>query len=69
MQFINIRELSRSFTKYVDLANEGNDFIITKNGHPYALLQKIDDDEFEDFVLAKHLCLEKEFDDAKTISN
>lgn len=61
MQFINMRELSRSPAKYVKLANEENDIIITRNGHPYALLSKIDGDELEDFILAKHYDLEKEF--------
>ena len=65
MQFINIRELSRSPSKYVKLANEENDIIITRNGHPYALLLKIDDDELEDFILAKHFNLENEFNIAK----
>ena len=65
MQFINIRELSRSPSKYVKLANEENDIIITRNGHPYALLLKIDDIELEDFILAKHFYLENEFDNAK----
>ena len=65
MKFINIRELSRSPSKYVKLANEENDIIITRNGHPYALLSKINDDELEDFILAKHFNLENEFSIAK----
>ncbi len=65
MQFINIRELSRSPSKYVKLANEETEIVITKNGHPYALLLKISEDELEDFILAKHLNLENEFHAAK----
>ena len=65
MQFINIRELSRFPSKYVKIANEKDDIIITKNGHPYALLSKINDDDLEDFILAKHFDLEKEFNLAK----
>ncbi len=65
MQFVNIGELSRSFSKYVKLANEENDIVITRDGHPYALLLKINDDELEDFILAKHFNLESEFDIAK----
>lgn len=61
MQFVNIRELSRSPSKYMKLANAENDIIITKNGHPYALLLKITDDELEDFILTKHFDLENEF--------
>ena len=65
MQFINIRELSRSPSKYVKLANEKEDIVITKNGHPCALLMKINDDELEDFILTKHFDLENEFETAK----
>ena len=61
MQFVNIRELSRSTSKYVKIANEDNEVIITRNGHPYAILQKIDENELEDFILAKHLNLNKDF--------
>ena len=65
MQFINIRELSRSPSKYVKIANEKDDVIITRNGHPYALLSKITDDELEDFILTKHFNLEDDFKTAK----
>ena len=66
MQFINIRELSRSPSKYMKLANEKDDeIVITRNGHPYALLLKINDDDLEDFILAKHFNLEIEFENAK----
>jgi len=65
MKFINIRELSRSPSKYVKLANEKDDIVITRNGHPYALLLKINDDELEDFILAKHFDLENDFETAK----
>lgn len=65
MQFINIRELSRFPSKYVKLANEDNDIVITKNGHPYAVLSKIEENEIEDFILAKHFKIEDEFEEAK----
>jgi len=39
--------------------------LITRNGHPYALLLKINDEELEDFILAKHFDLENEFNTAK----
>ena len=66
MQFVNIRELSRATSKYVKIANESDEIIITRNGHPYAILQRIDDNELEDFILAKHLDLKKEFTIART---
>lgn len=65
MQFVNIRELSRSTSKYVKIANEENEIVVTRNGHPYALLQKIDDEELEDYILAKHLNLSDEYKIAK----
>ena len=66
MQFVNIRELSRATSKYVKIANEEDEVIITRNGHPYAILQKIDGDELEDFILAKHFDLRNDFDTAQT---
>ncbi|MDW7682197.1 MAG: type II toxin-antitoxin system prevent-host-death family antitoxin [bacterium] len=65
MQFVNIRELSRSLSKYIKIANEADEVVITKNGHPYALLSKIDDVELEDLILAKHFRMESEFEVAK----
>lgn len=65
MEFVNIKELTRSPSKYIKLANENDEIVITQNGHPYALLVKIDDEELEDYILAKHFDLEKEFEIAK----
>jgi len=61
MQFVNIRELSRATSKYVKIANEEDEVIVTRNGHPYAILQRIDAHELEDFIIAKHLNLDNEF--------
>ena len=66
MQFVNMRELSRATSKYVKIANEEDEVIVTRNGHPYAILQRIDDNELEDFILAKHLNLNKDFKTALT---
>jgi len=60
VKFVNIRELSRSPSKYIKSANEEGDVIITRNGQPYAVISKIDGDELEDFILAKHFDLEKQ---------
>ncbi|HPG40222.1 MAG TPA: type II toxin-antitoxin system prevent-host-death family antitoxin [bacterium] len=65
MKFINIKELSKSPSKYIKSANEEGDIIITRNGQPYALLSKIDGDELEDYILARHYDLEKQFDNAQ----
>ena len=61
MRFVNIRELSKSPSKYLKSANEKGDIIITRNGKPFAVISKIDESELEDYVLAKHFDLEKEF--------
>ena len=65
MRFVNIKELSQSPSKYIKMANEKDDIIITRNGHPYAILSKIAADELEDYILAKHFNLDKEFNSAK----
>lgn len=61
-----MRELSRSPSKYVKLANEKDEVIITKNGHPYAILVKFNEDDLEDFIIAKHLDIEADFETAKS---
>lgn len=66
MRFVNIRELSRSPSKYVKIANEKDDVIITRNGHPYAIMVKFQEDDFEDFILAKNMNLNSEFKSAKS---
>jgi len=75
MKFVNIRELSRATSKYVKIANEEDEIIVTRNGHPCAILQRIDDNELEDFIIAKHLNLnnqfkvaQKEYQDGKTVN-
>ena len=65
MQFVNIRELSRATSKYVKIANENNEIIVTRNGHPCAILQRIDDEELEDYILAKHININKDFRTAR----
>ena len=66
MKFVNMRELSRSPSKYVKIANEADDVVITRNGHPYAILVKCTEDDLEDFIIAKSLKLESEFERAKS---
>ena len=60
MKFINIRELLRSPSKYKSAHEEG-DVIVTRNGQPDAVISKIGGVEVEDYVLAKHFDLEKQF--------
>lgn len=65
MKFITVRQFSRSPSKYISLSSNGNDIVITKNGHPVALLSEFTEDDIEDFILAKHFDLENEFYIAK----
>jgi len=66
MQFVNIKELGRSPSKYVKLANEKDDVIITRNGHPYAMMVKFQEEDLEDFILAKNIDVNSEFYKAKS---
>lgn len=66
MKFINIRELSKSPSKYIKNANEEGDVIVTRNGLPYAIISRIDGSELEDYVLAKHFDFEEQFKIAKS---
>jgi hypothetical protein len=61
MRFVNIRELSKSPSRYVRFASEEDDVVITRNGHPYAVISRMGDEDMEDFILAKHFHLEKDF--------
>ena len=65
MKFINIRELSKSPSKYIKDANEEGDIIVTRNGVPYAIISRISGNELEDYILAKHFSLEEQFTTAK----
>jgi prevent-host-death family protein len=61
MRFVNIRELSKSPSKYVRFANEKEDIVVTRNGHPYAVISRMGAEDMEDFILAKHFRLERDF--------
>ena len=61
MRFVSIKELSRSPSRYVNLATEGECVIIPRNGKPTALLAEMNEGAIEDFILARHLDLESEF--------
>lgn len=64
MHFVSIRELSRSPSRWVDLAVEGECVIITRNGKPAAVLAEMSEGDVEDFVIARHLDLAAEMDKA-----
>lgn len=65
MHFVSIRELSRSPSRWVDLAVEGECVIITRNGKPAAVLAEMGEGDVEDFVIARHLDLTAEMDKAR----
>lgn len=65
MRFATVRELSRSPSKYVNMVADGECVIITRNGKPTAVLSEITEEDLEDFILARHLDLEGEFQKAK----
>lgn len=59
MKFTEFSDFKDDFEKYIGLAKDGEDIIITKKGKPILSLAGISKDEIEDFILAKHLKLEK----------
>jgi prevent-host-death family protein len=65
MHFVSIRDLSRSPSRYVDMAAEGECVVITRNGKPRAVLAEMSEDDIEDFILARHLELDKAFSQAR----
>ncbi len=61
MHFVSIKELSRSPSKYVNMTSNGEYVIISCNGKPKAVLSRMDEDDLEEFILAKGVDLEREF--------
>ena len=65
MHFVSIKDLSRSPSRYVDMAAEGECVIITRNGKPRAVLAEMSEEDIEDFILARHLEMDKAFSQAR----
>jgi antitoxin (DNA-binding transcriptional repressor) of toxin-antitoxin stability system len=61
MKFVNIRELSKSPSRYIKGLGEKGDVIVTRNGRPVAVISGINGDELEDYILARHFDLENQF--------
>lgn len=59
MKFANIREASRNFSTITHLIDDGDDVVLTRNGKPYLLIKKLDEDDLEDYILAKHARVEE----------
>lgn len=61
MKFVSVREFSRSPSRFISESASGEDIVITKNGHPVVVVSELSENDIEDFVLAKHFHLEREF--------
>ena len=66
MDFIGIRDLSQRTSAYV---RRKDWIVITKNGKPVKIMIDINAEDLEDFILAKHLQLEKELRNAARDAN
>lgn len=62
MRFASVRELSSSTSHLLKEVEKNDAVVITKFGKPRYLLMGIHEDELEDFILARYLNLEKEFE-------
>jgi antitoxin (DNA-binding transcriptional repressor) of toxin-antitoxin stability system len=60
-----MRELSKSPSRYIKGLDEKGDVIVTRNGRPVAVISRINDDELEDYILARHFDLENQFKRAR----
>lgn len=65
MKFATVRELSSGTSQLLKKIEKNDAVIITKFGKPRYLLVEITEDEIEDFILAKHYGLEKDFENAR----
>ncbi|MEB3244571.1 MAG: hypothetical protein VKJ06_01105 [Vampirovibrionales bacterium] len=54
MKFANMREASQNFSSITRLIEAGDEVVLTKNGKPYLLIQRLEEDDLEDYILAKH---------------
>lgn len=65
MKFASVRELSQNPSRYVDRKEP---IIITRHGKPVRALVSMDEDELEDFILARHMGLDREAERALRLS-
>ena len=65
MKFATVRELSSITSQLLKEVEKEKTIVITKFGKPRYLLVGINEDEIEDFILAKHYDLEGEFERAR----
>jgi prevent-host-death family protein len=54
MKFINVRELKAKASEFLTLAEKGENVIIVSRGKPRAAILPLNEQDFEDFILANH---------------
>jgi len=54
MLFVNTRELRLNTASVLDKTDKGEQVLITYRGKPRAVLQKITEDDLEDYILMNH---------------
>lgn len=65
MPFVTMRDLQRNAAQVVDDAGDtGKPAIVTRNGKPVAILTAVDEETFEDFLLARLPSLDEDIDAA-----
>lgn len=63
IKYANMRELKTETPKVIALAEEGNDVVITLHGKPKAMLTRIDEDSFEEYILTRSPVFQKMLSD------
>lgn len=54
MPFVSMRDLQRNAAQVIDDATDsGKPAVVTRNGKPVAILTAVDEEAFEDFLLAR----------------
>ncbi len=58
MKYVGVKELSRHLSEYI---GEEDWVVITKNGKPKKVMIDVNEESFEDLILAHHFDLDKEY--------
>jgi len=59
MKFAKITDANQNFSQITQHIDAGEEVILTKNGIPYALVKKMNPDDLEDYIIAKHFGVDK----------
>ncbi len=63
MKFANIRELQRDASALVNLAEKGEDVIITKRGKPVAVIYPLTEEIIEDYMIQHSPTIRKKIEE------